>query len=118
MVLRPVDETGDILPVLSSGDLLREAPAAAGLVRDRLNLLSGEWWENPAWGNGILDMLRETRFTEADQQALATYLSSYIRQTPGVQEIRDVTFSMEGRQLCYSCVVDTADGSAQIDYSM
>ncbi len=118
MILRPVDENGDILPVLSSAALLKGAEATALLVRERLELLSGEWWENPARGNAIVDMLREGRFTEADSQALEGYLTSYIRQTPGVREIREVSFSAEGRQMRYTCVIDTDDGEEQIDYSI
>ena len=118
MIIRPADEQGDVMPVLSRADMLQGAEAVAALAWDRLELLSGEWWENSAWGNGIPDMLRETRLTEADGPALAAYLTSYIRQTPGVQEIREVSFSPEGRQLSYACVIDTADGSARIDYSI
>ena len=118
MILRPVDSSGDILPVLSSAELLRDAPAVARLVRDRLDLLSGEWWENPARGNAILDMLRESRFTEADRQVLASYITSYIRETPGVQDVDDVTFSVEnGRQFTYSCIVVTGSGSEEIIYT-
>ena len=71
MRYRPTDESGDILPVLSSSDLLRGVRATARLVTDRLQLLAGDWWENPVWGNPIADMLRETRFTEADLQAFS-----------------------------------------------
>ena len=53
MILRPTDESGDILPVLSSADLLRGAPAVARLVEDRLQFLAGDWWENRTWGNAI-----------------------------------------------------------------
>ena len=119
MILRPVDASGDILPVLSSVSLLRGAPAVARLVKDRLELLAGEWWENPAWGNAVVDMLQESRFTEADRQVLASYITSYIRETPGVQDVDDVTFSVEnGRQFTYSCTVVTDDGYAQIDFSL
>ena len=119
MNLRPVDSSGDILPVLSSAGMLRGAPAVARLVKDRLELLTGEWWENPAWGNAILDMIQESRFTESDQQVLSSYITSYIRETPGVQDVDDVTFSVEnGRQFTYSCTVVTDDGYAQIDFSM
>ena len=107
---RPVDESGDILPVLSSADLVRGAPVTALLIRERLNLLAGEWWEMPDLGNGILEMLRETRVTEADQQALATYLTSYIRETPGVRDVTDVTFSLDGRRVSFQCTVTTDDG--------
>ena len=118
MVHRPVDETGDILPVLSSASLLRGVQAEAQGIRDRLNFLTGEWWENPAWGNAIVDMLKESRFTEADRQALASYISSYIRETPGVQDVRDVSVSLDGRQLQYVCTVETAEGSVQIEYTI
>ena len=32
-------------------------------------------------------------------------------------EVEDVVFSMEGKTFSYSCLVDTEDGSAEIDYS-
>jgi hypothetical protein len=119
MTIRPVDASGDILPVLSSVTLLRGAPAVARLVKDRLELLAGEWWENPSWGNAVVDMLQEYRFSEADLQALASYITSYIRETSGVQEVEDVTFSVtDGRQFTYSCTVVTNNGYAQIDFSL
>lgn len=118
MIHRPLDETGDILPVLSSGDLLRSTEAVAALVRERLNLLTGDWWENPAWGNEVLDMLQESRLTEEESQTLASYLSSYIRETSGVRDVRDIFCSVEGRQIWFSCTVDTEFGSAGISYTL
>ncbi len=118
MIIRPVDENGDILPVLVSASLLKGAGAVARLVKDRLELLTGDWWENPAWGNAVIDMLKGSRFTEADTQALANYITSYIRQTDGVLEVEDVVFSVEGKQFFYSCQMDTEDGSAEISYSI
>ena len=116
MILRPVDDTGDILPVLSPSVLLRGAPAVARLVEERLNLFAGEWWENPARGNRIIEMLRESRLTEADARALAAYLTSYIRDTPGVEEIKDTVFSVEGRRFSYACTVVTEEGEAGISF--
>ena len=118
MILRPVDDTGDILPVLSSSVLLSGARAVARLVEDRLNLYAGDWWENPAWGNRMIVMLRESRLTEADAQAMATYLTSYIRKTDGVEDVREVRFAVEGRRFSYSCTVLTADGKTRITYSI
>ena len=118
MRLRPVDENGDILPVLVSASLLKGPEAVAWLVKDRLELLAGDWWENPAWGNAVVDMLRESRLTEADTRALANYLTSYIRQTPGVLEVEDAAISVEGRRFSFSCRVDTEEGPAEIDYSL
>ena len=118
MILRPVDASGDILPVLSSSALLRGAPAIARLVQDRLELLTGDWWENESWGNSIIDLMKDSRFTETDTQALASYLTSYIRQTNGVQEVRDVVFFAEGRAFSYSCTAETEAGSADITYTL
>ena len=116
MLCRPVDASGDILPVLSSSDLLTGARAEAELVRNRLKLLKGDWWENPDWGNGILEMLKESRLTEADQQVLANYISGYIRKTPGVLDVREGKVSVEGRRFRYSCEIVTEDGAAGISF--
>ena len=118
MILRPVDDLGDVLPVLSVSDMMAGKRAGAELTRDWLNLHTGEWWENPALGNAAVEMLKETRFTEADTRALASYLSSYIRETPGVTDVRDVSFSMEGRQFRYACVIETDSGAASVSYQL
>ena len=118
MILRPVDPSGDILPVLSSADLLRDTEAVAQLVRYRLALPAGDWWENPAWGNEILERLRESRLTEADRQALSSYLSSYIRETPGVREVGEVTVTLDEKQFRFSCVVQTESGTVGIGYEI
>ena len=118
MILRPVDENGDMLPVLSSARMLRGAEAVARMIRCRLSLYTGEWWENPDWGNGIPEMLKESRLTEADTQAISAYLSAYIRETPGVLDVRDTVCSLTDRQLHYSCTVDTDSESVSISFTM
>ena len=116
MICRPVDASGDILPVLASSGPLTGIRAEAELVTNRLRLLTGEWWENPSWGNGILEMLKETRFTEADQQVLANYISAYIRKTPGVLDVREVKVSAENGLFRYCCEISTENGTAGIEY--
>ena len=117
MLLRPIDDSGDILPVLSSSDLVSDPESVVLLVRDRLNLLSGEWWENPAWGCEIFDMICSGRITESDVSALASYLSSYIAATPGVKSVEDVQTAVSGRQFTYSCRVLTEQGSGNVSFS-
>ena len=116
LTYRPADASADILPVLSAADLLTGIRAETQLIRDRLNLLTGDWWENPEWGNGILELLRESRLTETDRQILANYLSDYIRKTPGVVDVREVKCSFGGGQFRYECTVDTGAGTARISY--
>ncbi len=118
MRLRPVDQTGDVLPVLRVSDLLTGPPAVALLVEDRLKLFAGEWWENPEWGNEILRMLQEGRLTEADAQSLSTYLSSYVRKTIGVQDVREEKWTISGGRFFWSCTVITENGKAEVHYEL
>ena len=114
MILRPVDASGDILPVLYSAALLRGAPAVARLMKDRLELLSGEWWENPGIGFGILELLRSSRLTQDSASSLASFITAYIRETEGVLAVEDVAFSVSGRQFNYACTVRTEEGPAAV----
>jgi len=116
MILRPVDAAGDILPVLSSRALLSGPEAVARLVEYRLSLLTGEWWENAGMGFSILEVMRTSRLTEDTGSALASMITSYIRETTGVQEVEDVRFSVSGRVFSYSCSVRTEEGSASVSY--
>ena len=116
MILRPVDAAGDILPVLSSRTLLSGPEAVARLVEYRLSLLAGEWWENAGMGFSILEMMRTSRLTEDSGSALASMITSYIRETTGVQEVEVVRFSVSGRVFSYSCSVRTEEGSASVSY--
>ena len=98
MLLRPVDASGDILPVLSSSDMLSGPEAVALLVQDRLSLLRGEWWENPENGFFILETMQAGRITEADASMLSSQISAYVRETPGVRDMENVRFAVEGRR--------------------
>ena len=116
MLIRPVDASGDILPVLSSRSLLSGPEAAARLVENRLSLLSGEWWETPEDGFPVPETMESSRITDADSSALASLATEYIRETPGVRDVEDVRFSVNGRQFSYSCTVRTEEGTAQAVY--
>ena len=118
MRIRPTDENGDVLPVLNTGVMLSDASAVAQLVESRLNLFAGDWWENPEWGNEILKMLQERRLTEADAQALSTYLADYVRETKGVKDVMDISFSVNGTGFSWECTVITEYGSVVVTYQV
>ncbi len=117
MLLRPADVSGDVLPVLSSSDLLSGPEAAAQLVQDRLSLLRGEWWETPEGGFFILERMRESRVTEADASSLSSQITAYIRETPGVRDVENVRFSVMGRQFTYACEIKTEEGKTDVLFS-
>ena len=116
MLIRPVDASGDLLPVLSSSDMLSGPEAVAQLVQDRLSLLQGEWWERPDYGFSVLESLRSSRLADADASALSSRITEYIRQTDGVLEVEDVRFAATGRWFSFSCTVRTEEGTAGVDY--
>ena len=118
MKMRPADSDGDILPVLHSGEMFSGALAVASLVESRLELYAGDWWEDPARGNEILRMLQEGRLTRADAQALSTYLTEYVRETSGVQDVMDVRFSVEGHRFGWECSVLTEYGKTKVDFEV
>ena len=118
MKMRPADSDGDILPVLHTGEMFSGALAVASLVESRLELYAGDWWENPARGNEILRMLQEGRLTNADAQALSTYLTEYVRETSGVQDVMDVRFSLEGHRFGWECSVLTEYGKTKVDFEV
>ena len=117
MLFRPVDASGDILPVLSSSAMLSGPEAVVLLVQDRLSLLQGEWWENPENGFFILETMRESRVTDADAASLSSMITAYIRDTDGVREVEDVFFSVKRRKFVYSCEILTEEGTAAVNYS-
>lgn len=116
MILRPTDASGDTLPVLSSSAMLSGPEAVAQLVRCRLSLLRGEWWENPQWGFFLLDSLQSSRLTEAETAAVSARITAYIRETPGVQEAENVQCSVSGRQFSWQGSIRTADGTSEVRY--
>ena len=117
MLIRSADSSGDILPVLSSRDLLSGPEAVAQLVKYRLSLLQGEWWETPEAGFPVPGWMRESRVTEADTGMLSSMISAYIRDTDGVQEVEKETSSVSGRRFLYSCEVRTKKGNAAVSYT-
>ena len=117
MLLRPVDSSGDVLPVLSSRDMISGPEAVAQLVQYRLSLLQGEWWEYPEDGFFILEEMRSGRITDADAASLASRITAYIRDTDSVQDVEDVRVSVSGREISYSCEVRTGEGKADVVFS-
>ena len=74
MLLRPVDASGEILPVLSSSAMLSGPEAVARLAEYRLSLLRREWWENPESGFFILETMRESECEICNMAAVKTEL--------------------------------------------
>ena len=58
--------------------------------------------------------MQESRITEFDAASVSSMITAYIRETPGVREVEDVRFSVNGRQLLYACEILTEEGTAAL----
>ena len=118
MLSRPVDASGDILPVTEPSDLLSGTPAVEVALKDHICLYSGEWWEDPERGNEILDLLSESRCTDQDAETLESYLVSYLLEFPAVRSVSDVFSSFSGHTFHFSCTAHTDYGDLTISDSL
>ena len=110
MTSRNVDDSGDILPVVSPGDLARGTDAAAIGLADHLRMFTGEWWEYPDRGNGIFDLVAGERVTEKQIPALCSYLSSYVMSFPEVVQVSDVQGAVMNGVFSYSATAWMVSG--------
>ena len=110
MISRNVDDSGDILPVVSQGDLATGTEAAAIGLADHLQMFTGEWWENPERGNQIFDLVAGERVTEKQIPALCSYLSSYVMSFPEVVQVSDVQGTVMNGVFSYSATAWMASG--------
>ena len=92
MITRPLDSSGDIMPVT---DLSRMAsgPEVVGIaIKHRCAMIEGEWWEDEELGFGIPDFLGVVR-GENGADMLARYISGYIAATPDVSSVNGAVMS-------------------------
>ncbi len=111
MTARPVDASGDILPVLSPASLLSEAPAVASALSAHLRLFTAAWWEYPARGNPVFDLMAAGPIQEKDLPALSACITSCLLTFPAVRSVSDVAASLSGSVLTYSAVANLTSGA-------
>ena len=112
MLSRPVDSSGDILPVLTLSDLLSGSEAAAAALRDYLHLFPGDWWEFEDHGNPVFDLLSVSRRTDQDAQTMASALSGYLLRFPGVQSVSVTKAAFNGPVFSFACSVHLESGDS------
>ena len=117
MTLRPIDSSGNILPVLTGEELLTDAAAVGQLAVYRLHLMKGDWWENPEEGCRVLKILGEDEYLgEEKADALQEAVTEVLRTTPGVTGVEDIIVSRSGEQWRCSCRLTTIyDEDAVVD---
>ena len=117
MLVRPLSETGDMMPVWSTDQMLTGAKAAAQVVQTRLQFFQGEWWEDENIGFGIPQYLIDT-LKSSDINMAAKYISQYISETEGVERVDNVVYSQVGRQMLFGCTVVVNGESESVEVTI
>src|ERR1700744_5567744 len=94
------------------GNFLSDADAVAQIIRTRLLLLEGEWWENldeglPLWQNILT-------YGANNLAALDLFIQDRISGAPYVTRVSNVQSSIVNRRLSYSATVQTDFGPITI----
>lgn len=113
MRYRPLDNTGDMMPVTSQAQMLTGVDAVMAAVGSRLRLLRGEWWEEPSLGFRVPEFLYTGTRLPAGPDMLAGYITAYIADTENVSAVVDVSAEMTNRVLRYHCRIETPFGARE-----
>lgn len=117
MVVRPIGKNGDMVPVSYGDQLLTGNDAIAQVVRQRLRLYVGEWWEDETLGFRIPEFLAENPTVE-NMGMLGSYIASYIVKTEGVTGVTNVSVSCLNRKLTFRCTVKTGEVSSEMEVDL
>ena len=117
VIVRPADENGDMMPVAFSSQMLDGAKAVAQVVKQRLQLYYGEWWEDESEGFRILPIL-SSGVKQESVQMLAQYITSYVAGTVGVTSVTGSSVRVTGRTMTYKCTVHVGEESETVEVNL
>lgn len=110
--VRRLDENWD--PVYGSGqnDYLTDLDAVSQIIRSRLLLFKGEWWEDlnvgiPMW-QSILGVMGAKKLT------VDKIIMSYLKACPYVVAIKNFQSTLSNREYICQATVDTAFGAVYV----
>ena len=106
-----LDSNWDLNPAV----VLSDYDAVAQIIKQRLQLLMGEWWEATNQG---LPLWQTILNAGSNPQAAAMVIEQCIAGTPYVTSLIDVnwTYNGETRQFAFSCGAVTAFGTIPVTY--
>ena len=110
MISIPFDENGDFQPRLLLQRIMNDPEVVAKALRDYLQMMVGEWWEDALAGNPVFDLMSVLRATDAAAETLAACLTDYISRYPGFRNISETSGKFDGSRFTFHCKVTTGDG--------
>lgn len=117
MLVRPVDENGDMMPISYASQMLEGGDAVGQVARQRLELYYGEWWEDETAGFRIPQFLA-TGVRKENLELMEKYISSYVKRTEGVESISDTSVIYYNRELTYTGIIHTQGESSRVEVGL
>lgn len=114
---RKTDENGDMVFGGGDSDFLDGAAAMEQVLKTRLAVIDGEWWEGDEgampWTSEVLgQMVTQNRINEIDLMVI-----DRIMDTIGVISVSNIESGVTNRQYYFRCMVQTIYGSVQAEAS-
>ena len=117
MIVRPIDENGDMMPIAYASQMLEGGEAVAQVARQRLELYYGEWWEDETAGFRIPEFLA-SGVRKENLELMEKYISSYVKRTEGVDNISDTSVTYLNREMTYSGVIHTEGEANRVEVGL
>ncbi len=117
MITRPVDENGDMIPVIKQSEMLTDAAAVAKVVKSRIQFAYGQWWEDESQGFRVPQFLKNG-VRRRDVEMLTRYITAYVMQTEGVGAVTNVQMEITDRTASYSCCVIVGETSENVEVNL
>ena len=111
MIIRPVDDNDDMMPVATLEDMASGATAVGEVIKANIELIRGEWWEDESLGTEVPQFVLDNARLK-DVGFLQQYITKYIQSIEGVEAIDGVEVEVIGHQMKYKCIV-IAEGEAE-----
>jgi hypothetical protein len=91
ITVRALSPTGEPLQGNGQGNFISDIDAVAQIIRTRLLLLAGEWWEDLTDGTPLFQSVLAGAGDERSRQAAALVFTARVLGSPYVESVSNVT---------------------------
>lgn len=118
ITVRALSPTGEPLQGNGQANFLSDIDAVAQIIRTRLLLLQGEWWEDLTDGTPLFQSVLGGAADERSQEAAALVFTARVLGSPYVDSVSNVTTAWNSatRSFSFTQQANTAFGSITITF--
>lgn len=114
MKYRKLDNDGDYVFGHGDNDFLFDVDAVGQLIKTRLKLLLGEWWEDLEDGLPLFESILGLSGTDENTKAVDMLIQNRIMNTDGVTNIKKFSSGINKRVYDMQAVANTIYGVVEV----